>query len=154
MCVRSDVAFVVNDCADVATILKADGLHLGQDDLPPALARTLVGPEIAIGLSISYIPEAEDAAREGVVDYIGCGAVFATATKPDAEFGGPELLRAVRAILSVPILGIGGISAENLGMAFESGADGVALVSAVYGSDDPETAARRVLESIRLARAH
>jgi thiamine-phosphate pyrophosphorylase len=88
-----------------------------------------------------------------VVDYIGCGAVFATATKPDAEFGGPELLRAVRGILSVPILGIGGITADNLGIPLQSGADGVALVSAVYGSDDPKAAAQRILESIRLARA-
>jgi thiamine-phosphate pyrophosphorylase len=147
------VAFVVNDHTDVAAILKADGLHLGQDDLPPALARTLVGPNMAIGLSISYVPEAEEAAREGVVDYIGCGAVFATATKPDAEFGGPELLRAVGGILSVPILGIGGVTAENLRIPLQSGANGVALVSAVYGSDDPRSASQRVLESIRVARS-
>jgi thiamine-phosphate diphosphorylase len=153
LCTRNEVAFVVNDCADVAAILKADGLHLGQEDLPPAMARTLVGADMAIGLSISYLPEAEEAAREAVVDYIGCGAVFATATKPDAEFGGPELLRSVRNILNVPILGIGGITAENLGIPLQAGADGVALVSAVYDSEDPKAAAERILERIRLARA-
>jgi thiamine-phosphate diphosphorylase len=152
LCTQNEVAFVVNDCADVAAILKADGLHLGQEDLPPALARVLVGPDMAIGLSISYVPEAEEAAREKVVDYIGCGAVFATATKPDAEFGGPELLHAVRGILSVPILGIGGITAENLAIPLQSGADGVAVVSAVYGSADPRVASQRILESIRLVR--
>ena len=153
LCTQNEVAFVVNDCADVAAILQADGLHLGQDDLPPALARRIVGPDTAIGLSISYVPEAEEAAREGVVDYIGCGAVFATATKPDAEFGGPELLRAVRGILSVPILGIGGITAENLAVPLQSGADGIALVSAVYGSDDPRSASQRILKSIRQVRS-
>lgn len=152
LCARNEVAFVVNDCADVAAILRADGLHLGQDDLPPALARTLVGPDMAIGLSISYLPEAEEAAREGVVDYIGCGAVFSTATKPDAEFGGPELLRAVRGILHVPILGIGGVTAENLGVPLHAGADGVALVSAVYGSSDPKEAVQQVLDAVRRAR--
>ena len=152
LCTQNEVAFVVNDCADVAAILQADGLHLGQDDLPPALARRLVGPDMAIGLSISYVPEAEEAAREGVVDYIGCGAVFATSTKPDAEFGGPELLRAVRGILGVPILGIGGITAENLAVPLQSGADGVALVSAVYGNDDPRSASQQILEGIRRVR--
>jgi thiamine-phosphate pyrophosphorylase len=153
LCAQNDVAFVINDRTDVAAILKADGLHLGQDDLPPALARTLVGHDTAIGLSISYVPEAEEAAREGVVDYIGCGAVFSTATKPDAEFGGPELLRAVRGILTVPMLGIGGITAENLAVPLQAGADGVALVSAVYRSAEPGASARQVLDAIRLAKA-
>jgi thiamine-phosphate pyrophosphorylase len=152
LCAEHEAAFVVNDCADVAALLKADGLHLGQDDLPVALARTLVGPDMAIGLSISYVPEAEEAAREGVVDYIGCGAVFATATKPDAEFGGPALLRAVRNVLSVPILGIGGITAENLDVPLGAGADGVALVSAVYGDGNPREAARSILARIQLAK--
>ena len=153
LCVQNNVAFVVNDCADVAAILRADGLHLGQDDLPPVLARTLVGTDMAIGLSISYVPEAEEAAREGVVDYIGCGAVFATATKPDAEFGGPELIRAVREILSVPILAIGGVTAENLAIPLQAGADGVALVSAVYGGTNPREASRDIITSIRDARS-
>ncbi|MFN0073544.1 MAG: thiamine phosphate synthase [Chloroflexota bacterium] len=152
LCTEHKVAFIVNDLADVALILGADGLHLGQDDLPSDLARSIVGDRMAIGLSISYVPEAETAAAEQIVDYIGCGAVFPTSTKPDAEFGGLELLRAVREILQVPILGIGGITAENLAQPLAAGADGVALVSAVYGHAAPDEAARQILGSIRRAR--
>lgn len=152
LCAEFDAAFVVNDHTDVAAVLGADGLHLGQDDLPPEDARRIVGADIGIGLSISYAQEARDAAAAGVVDYIGCGAVFPTATKPDAEYGGLELLREVRGILGVPILGIGGINAENLAEPLHAGADGVALVSAVYGAERPSDAARNVLASVRAAR--
>ena len=152
LCAEHEVAFVVNDHTDVAAIIRADGLHLGQDDLPASLARRLVGEETAIGLSISYVHEAEEAARDAIVDYIGCGAVFTTATKPNAEFGGPELLQAVRRVLNIPILGIGGITAQNLQIPLQASADGVALVSAVYGDADPQAAASAILERIQAAR--
>jgi thiamine-phosphate pyrophosphorylase len=153
LCKEYGAAFVVNDHTDVALVLGADGLHLGQDDLPPVEARKIVGEEMAIGLSISYVPEATHASREGVIDYIGCGAVFPTSTKPDAEFGGLDLLREVRSILSVPILGIGGITVENLAKPLSAGADGVALVSAVYSQTQPKDAVERILERIALARS-
>lgn len=153
LCRSFDAVFVVNDYPDIARVLGADAVHVGQDDLPTRFVRDIVGPDMGIGLSISYVPEAEEAAREGTVDYIGCGAVFPTATKPDAEYGGLELLRAVRSILQVPILGIGGITAQNLGEPLQAGADGVALVSAVYAASDPGAAARSVLDRIREARA-
>lgn len=153
LCANYDAAFLVNDHPDIARVLNADGVHVGQDDLPARLTRDIVGSAMAVGLSISYVNEAEEAARESIVDYIGCGAVYPTSTKSDAEFGGLELLRAVRSILRVPILAIGGITAQNLSESIHAGADGVALVSAVYGSSDPGAAARQVLERIGEARA-
>lgn len=153
LCHEFQAAFVVNDYPDVARVLNADGIHVGQDDLPPRQVREIVGPDMAIGLSISYVPEAREAQAEGIVDYIGCGAVYPTATKPDAEFGGLDLVRTVRGILRVPILGIGGITSDNLDACIGAGADGVALVSAVYSAPDPALAARIVLDHVAAARA-
>jgi thiamine-phosphate diphosphorylase len=98
-----------------------------------------------IGLSVSHLPEAIAARAEGVVDYLGVGAMFPTGTKPDAEYGGPELLRSVRAQSDVPLVAIGGITADNAALAWRAGADLVAVVSAVFSAKDPATAVRSLL---------
>lgn len=152
LCQHAGAAFVVNNEADASILLNADGVHVGQDDLPARLARELVGADAAIGLSISYVREAEEALAQGVTDYLGCGAVYPTGTKPDAEYGGLDLIRAVRRVVDLPILAIGGISAENLHESIEAGADGVAVVSAVYGDQDPGGAARDLIERVAQAR--
>lgn len=146
-CRRHGALFIVNDAADVAVTLEADGLHLGQDDLPAAVGRRLVGGDALIGLSISALDEARAAAPDAAVDYLGVGAMFPTATKPNAEYGGPDLLRAVRAEASLPLVAIGGISLENALSVWAAGADLLAVVSAVFGTPDPGGSARALLDS-------
>jgi thiamine-phosphate diphosphorylase len=144
VCRRGRVLFIVNDRLDVALAVDADGIHLGRDDLPIALARRALGPHRIIGGSAGSVEEAIAGEREGA-DYLGCGPIFVTATKPDAgDAAGPELLRLVRNAVDLPLLAIGGIDETNLAASLAAGADGVAVVSAVCARDDPEAAARRI----------
>ena len=152
-CRAAGALFIVNDDAELARELDADGIHVGQDDAPPAEVRTIVGPNQIIGLSVSHLPEADAAAADPDVDYIGFGALFTTPTKPDAEPAGPEMLVEARKRVRFPIVGIGGITAENLNRAFAAGADSVAVVSAVFSAPDPAAATRDLLAAIERARA-
>jgi thiamine-phosphate diphosphorylase len=151
-CRTAGALFIVNDDARLAAELQADGLHVGQDDAAPAEVRKIVGPASIIGLSVSHLPEADVAARDSDVDYIGFGALFTTPTKPDAEPAGPDMLAEARKRVAFPIVGIGGITAENLAAAFEAGADSVAVVSAVFSAPDPAAATRDLLAAIARAR--
>ena len=152
-CRAAGALFIVNDDARLARELDADGIHVGQDDAAPAEVRAIVGPSQIIGLSVSHLPEADAAAANPDVDYIGFGALFHTPTKPDAEPAGPEMLVEARKRVSFPIVGIGGITASNLAAAFEAGADSVAVVSAVFSAPDPAAATRGLLAAIEQARA-
>jgi thiamine-phosphate pyrophosphorylase len=152
-CRAAGALLIVNDDARLAAELQADGLHVGQDDPPPSEARQFVGPNCIIGLSVSHLPEADLAARDPDVDYIGFGALFTTPTKPDAEPAGPDMLAQARTRVTFPIVGIGGITAQNLAAAFEAGADSVAVVSAVFSAPDPAAATRELLAAIERARA-
>ena len=144
---------IVNDFADLVIALDADGVHVGQDDLPLEAARAVVGPERLVGLSVSAVSEAIEA-RAGEADYLGFGSLFPTATKPDAEPAGPPLLAEARRQLpeTMPLVGIGGITAANLATAIRAGADAVAIVSAVFSAQDPGRATRELLAAIDAAR--
>lgn len=136
----------VNDRIDVALAAGADGVHLGPDDLPVAAARHLAGPEFLIG----YSTDSPDLARRAQADgasYIGCGAVFGTATKKEAagENIGPDRLAQVVDAVAIPVVGIGGITPENIGAVAGSGAAGVAVVSAIMAAPDPQSAAGALL---------
>jgi thiamine-phosphate pyrophosphorylase len=152
-CQKAGALFIVNDDAELAVALNADGLHVGQDDASPAAARAIVGPERIIGLSVSHLPEADAAATNPDVDHIGFGALFLTPTKPDAEPAGPDMLVEARTRVTFPIVGIGGVTAANLDQAFAAGADAVAVVSAVFSAADPAQATRDLLAAIERARA-
>lgn len=145
----ANIPFFVNDRLDVALAVDADGVHLGQEDLPARAARKLLGPGKLLGVSAETVEEALRAEREGA-DYLGVGPVFeARGTKPDA--GGPQGLAQVsriRAGTRLPIVAIGGIDAGNARMVLEAGADAVAVISAVVGDDDVEGAARRLKRSL------
>jgi thiamine-phosphate pyrophosphorylase len=133
---------IVNDRLDVALAVGADGVHLGQSDLPVHKAREIAGPGFVIGLSISTAGEMEDADRlpPGTIDYVGIGPVFATATKPDAGTAlGPALVAELAAMTALPSVAIGGINADNAAQL--SGVDGICVVSAICAADDPRTAA-------------
>jgi thiamine-phosphate pyrophosphorylase len=148
---RAGVTFVINDRTDLAVAVGADGVHLGQDDLPARLARPLLRPGMILGISTHDVAQAH-AARDGGADYVAVGSMFATTTKPDFQLVGPELIRKLRADIRVPLVGIGGITHGNVAEVIRAGADGVAVISAVCGAPDPAAATRRFLEIIRSAR--
>lgn len=135
---RFDATFIVNDHADVALAVDADGVHLGQEDLPLREARRIMGRRI-IGISTHSREEAVDAAAGGA-DYIGFGPVFPTRTKDAGEPRGLDMLRGIRAAVSLPVVAIGGISKENLREVLDAGADAVAVASAILSGGIPENA--------------
>jgi thiamine-phosphate pyrophosphorylase len=153
LCRARGVPFIVNDRLDVALAVDADGLHVGQDDLPPALARGLLGRGKLLGVSVGSVEEALRAKAEGA-DYLGASPIFATPTKSDAPRPmGLEGLRELAAAMDLPIVAIGGINASNAEAVIEAGASGLAVVSAIVSMPDPEGAARAlraILESTRM----
>jgi thiamine-phosphate pyrophosphorylase len=148
------VPLVVNDRVDLARALDADGVHLGDDDLPVSVARDQLGPDAVVGRSVSTVAGAREAAAAGA-DYLGVGAVYRTATKetdPDQTEVGPDRVRAVRDAVDLPFVGIGGVTAANAADVVAAGADGVAVVSAVMAADDPATATRALVDAVRRGR--
>ncbi len=145
------VLFIVNDRVDLALALAADGVHVGQDDLPAEIVRRLVGPEMIIGVSAATIPEAL-AARAAGADYLGVGAIYGTATKLDAGAAtGSALLGTIAGAVDLPLVAIGGINATNVAAVIAAGAAGAAVVSAIIAADDPEAAARELQRRIAAA---
>ena len=128
-------AFIVNDHADIALAVDADGVHLGQDDLPIAAARKLLGPGKVIGISTHSLQQAREAEQQGA-DYIGFGPMYPTTTKDAGAIQGLEALRAVRKAIHLPIIAIGGISHSTVTEVIRAGADGVAVISAVLSAPD------------------
>jgi len=147
---KNNVLVIVNDRVDVAMMTDADGVHLGQDDLPPTEARKLLGPDAIIGFSTHTIEQAE-AAIELPVDYIAFGPIFSTATKSDHEgVVGIELLRKIRIrIGDFPLVAIGGIDLENLQDVMEAGADSVAMISEIVS--DPAKIVENMRKALRMA---
>lgn len=135
---RSGVTFIVNDYAELAVSVEADGLHIGQDDLIPEIARHLVGDDMIIGLSTHSPAQAQAAqALAGVIDYIGVGPIFATKTKKDVcEPVGLEYLDYVVNNISLPFVAIGGIKEHNIGLVRERGARIISLVTEIVGAAD------------------
>lgn len=152
LCVRAGALLVVNDDVALAWCVDADGVHVGQEDLPAPEVRRLLGDAKLIGLSVSAVEQALEADRLGV-DYIGVGAIFATPTKQNAKQRGLELLRGVRQRVSMPLVAIGGIDHENAASVFDAGADAVAVVRAAFAQPDVSVATRRLLEIAGEARA-
>lgn len=150
-CREAGVTFVVNDRVDLAVALGADGVHLGQDDLPPHAARPLLRPGMILGLSTHSVEQARAAQAAGA-DYVAVGSMFPTTTKPDFELVGPDLVRKLRGEIRGPLIGIGGITTANVGEVIRAGADGVAVISAICAAPDPAAATRRFLEAISTAR--
>jgi len=147
----SGVPFIVNDQLDVAFLSGADGVHVGQDDVSVVDARALMGPAAVIGVSVSTVGEAERAEAEGA-DYLGAGAVFQTGTKTDAPLMGLDGLRAIRAGVKLPVVGIGGLNRQNAAAAIAAGADGLAFISELMSAQDPGAAARELRAIIDAAK--
>ncbi len=141
---------IVNDRCDLAMAVDADGVHLGQEDLPIAYARQLVGPDKIIGLSTHTIAQVREVIT-GEPDYIGFGPIFSTSTKTDHDpVVGLEGLRAVRSLTTLPLFAIGGITAERSREVMAAGADGVAVISAILTAPDLGAAIRNFQQSLAI----
>ena len=140
LCREHDALFIGNDHADFALAVGADGVHLGQRDLPIDLVRPIVGPAMIIGISANTIDEARAAEAAGA-DYVAVGAIFATSSKDVTRPASLGRLREVKAAVRVPVVAIGGISRENIASVVAAGADAAAVISAVCGAGDPCAAA-------------
>lgn len=130
LCDSFNVPLIINDRLDIAMAVGAAGVHLGQDDLPCAAARKILGEDYIIGVSAHNPAEAKAALQSGA-DYLGCGAVFGTATKADVPKLGTEGLTAICKAKGLPVVGIGGVTADNYREVRAAGADGAAIVSGI-----------------------
>ena len=148
MAKKFDAALIINDHPDIALAADADGVHLGQDDLPVKEARKIMGKSRIIGVSTHTVEQARDADRDGA-DYIGFGPVFHTTTKDAGRPKGIEMLREIKRQVRIPVVAIGGITAENIRPVLEAGADAVAVSSAILRGDIEENT-KRFLEIIKL----
>ena len=140
--------FIVNDRVDIALAADADGVHLGQDDMPYHEARKLLRRNKLIGVSATNLTQALTAQENGA-DYIGVGPIFTTATKPWASPTGPDIVSAILKEIFIPSFFLGGINQENIGEAVKRGASSVAVASAVVNSADPTEATRALISALR-----
>jgi len=152
---EAGVAFLVNDRVDLARAVDADGVHLGDADLPVRVAREVLGEDALVGRSVSFVEDAVAAERAGA-DYLGVGAVYGTGSKDDIEDDeyaiGPGRVGDIAAAVDIPVVGIGGVDVDNAGAVIEAGADGVAVITAITRADDPEAATRALGETVENAR--
>ncbi|MCQ2182403.1 MAG: thiamine phosphate synthase [Bacteroidales bacterium] len=142
------VPLIINDRVDVALAADADGVHIGQSDMPYDIARRLLGPDRIIGLSIETLEQLEEANRLDL-DYVAASPVFATPTKTDTHAPwGLDGLRRFKSFSRHPVVGIGGMNALTARSVFDAGADGIAVVSAIVAAEDPREAAVQIITSI------
>ncbi len=145
---RHHAQLIINDRADIAKLVDAAGVHLGQDDLPVAAARQVLGPGKIIGFSTHNLEQAQAAARAGIADYLGFGPIYPTSSKerPD-PVQGLDGLRAVRARVAPPVVAIGGITAATMSEVLAAGADAVAMIGEIVLSSDVTATVRKLLAS-------
>ncbi|MCH8026179.1 MAG: thiamine phosphate synthase [Chloroflexi bacterium] len=143
LCRERPALFIANDHVDLALALDADGVHLGQRDLPLAAARKLVPPGFIVGVSTNNVDEARQARRDGA-SYIAVGSVFPTGSKDLTRPASPQRLREVKAAADLPVVAIGGINAGNIDEVLAAGADAVAVISAVCAAGDVRAAAQEL----------
>ena len=143
------VPLIINDRLDIALAADADGLHIGQEDLPPGVARRILGPGKILGYSVSTVAEAVYGERNGA-DYLGAGPVYATGSKADAANPiGIDGLRQIKQSVSIPVVGIGGIGEVNILDVKGAGADGISVISAIMGSRDIRGSSRMLADAWR-----
>ena len=146
-------ALLVNERVDVAAAARVDGVQLGEEALPVPAASGLLPPGSLVGRSVHSVEGAEKAASDGA-DFLMVGTMFATASHPGARPAGPELMRSIAAQCDLPLIGIGGITADNVAEVVEGGASGVAVIRSVLTADDPRVAASNLMSALRQSRAN
>lgn len=149
LCDKYQVPLIVNDRVDVALAVGAAGVHLGQDDLPCAAARKLVPENFIIGVSAHNVEEALAARKDGA-NYLGCGAVFGSQTKNNVSSLGLEKLKSIREAVDIPIVGIGGVTADNYAKVLETGANGAAIVNGILGAQDVKSETEKFVNIVTL----
>lgn len=142
LCAARQVPFIINDDLELAQTTAADGIHLGRDDASLAAARDVLGTSAIIGVSCYNCLDNALRARDQGADYVAFGSFFPSRTKPDAVRADPELLGMAKSMMDIPLVAIGGITQENGEMLVRSGADMLAVISGIYGANDPEQATR------------
>ena len=147
LCDKYNVPLLINDRIDVALACKAAGVHLGQDDIPPSAARAILGPDAIIGVSAHSCEEAIAAEKDGA-DYLGVGAVFPTNSKDDASEVGLNMLKEIQQISKLPIVGIGGINAQNYTQVRAAETQGAAIISGILGVNNIEDEVRKIKMTI------
>lgn len=147
VCARHGIPFIVNDRVDIAVLAGAAGVHLGQDDIPPSLARRLIGPEAIVGLS-THSPEQIDNAEGEPVDYIGVGPIHATPTKPGRSAVGTALVRYAAAHCTRPFFAIGGLEPSNVADVVAAGGRGVSVLRWISQARDPRAAALEMIAAL------
>ncbi len=148
LCSKYNVPFIVNDDVEIATKSNADGIHVGQDDMELTEVRRLVGDKMLIGVSTQTVEQAIEAELNGA-DYLGVGAMFTTSTKLDADSVSYETLKAICNAVKIPVVAIGGINKKNMIELNGSGINGVALVSAIFATEDIENECRELKKIIK-----
>ncbi len=148
LCARYKIPFVINDDVDIALEVDADGVHVGQEDMEAGRVREKLGPDKIIGVSCHDVEEALRAQASGA-DYLGCGAMFPTGTKPSADYISMDALRDVCAAVDIPVVAIGGISLDNMEELRGTGIAGISVVSAIFAQKDPEQAARELTRKLK-----
>lgn len=143
ICHEYNAPLIINDNVQFALEIDADGVHLGQDDMDPAEARKLLGPDKIIGVTAKTVEQAKTAESKGA-DYLGSGAVFGSTTKLDAKPMTKDILKEITASVDIPVVAIGGINADNAGSLVGTGIAGIAVVGGIFASDDIKQAAKKL----------
>lgn len=151
ICRNNDTVFIVNDSPEIAAEVRADGVHVGQNDLPISECRTILAPHQIVGKSNALIDEAITSSEEGA-DYVAVGSIYSTSTKSDTRPAGLSTLRAVADHVTAPVVAIGGINASNITAVAQAGADCACVATAVTLADDPVTATQELVERFVEAR--
>jgi thiamine-phosphate pyrophosphorylase len=153
LCNDAGVLFMINDYLDLALAADADGLHIGQDDLPLSVVRRQLPIDKIVGYSVNTLSQATKAEKGGA-DYIAVGSVFPTATKKEATVIGVDIVRELKRKLSIPLVAIGGINRDNIGEVIAAGADAIAVISAALGEEDVRGAVRKLAAKMELAKGN
>jgi thiamine-phosphate pyrophosphorylase len=151
LCSQADVLFMINDYLDLAMAVDADGLHVGQEDLPLPVIRRELPIDKIVGCSVTTLSQATKAQAEGA-DYIAVGSIFPTATKKGAAVVGVNMLKELKRTISTPLVAIGGINQNNIGEVVSAGADAVAVISAILSEKDVKEAVQKLIAKIDLAK--
>jgi thiamine-phosphate pyrophosphorylase len=151
LCSQADVLFIINDYLDLAMAVDADGLHIGQEDLPLPVVRRELPIDKIVGCSVTMLAQATKAQTEGA-DYIAVGSIFPTTTKKEATVVGVDILKELKRVVSTPLVAIGGINQNNVGEVVAAGADAVAVISAVLGEKDIRGAVRKLVARMDLTK--
>ncbi|SKA61594.1 thiamine-phosphate diphosphorylase [Eubacterium uniforme] len=148
ICEKFNVPLIINDNVEIAKMVDADGVHLGQDDMDIEEARKILGPEKIIGITAKTIEQAKEAQMKGA-DYLGSGAIYTSGTKQNAKRLTVEDLKAICASVEIPVVAIGGLTYDNIDVLKDSGISGIAVVSAIYASTDIKTDTIKLKEKTR-----